>query len=234
MKVKISKKELEHEYVTNHKTCREIGKKFRVGKSCINYWLAKYKIPTRRTGGGNLIDIKGHKFDKLLVLERVPNDNGTHAKWLCKCDCGNKTEVISPSLRKGLTSSCGCNKFNTNWRGYKKLSGCYWHRIVKGAEKRGLKLSITIKYAWQQFVKQREKCALSGIPIKIVTDYTRRHKEHTASLDRIDNSFGYIPDNIQWVHRRINIMRRELNVDEFLIYCYKVVEINEKRIRKIV
>lgn len=29
-------------------------------------------------------------------------------KWLCQCDCGNKTSVVGSSLRRKLTTSCGC------------------------------------------------------------------------------------------------------------------------------
>jgi 3-methyladenine DNA glycosylase AlkD len=48
--------------------------------------------------------------------------------------------------------------------------------------------------AWNQFVKQDGKCALSGYPLCLDftnTDYSRK----TASLDRIDNNKGYEKEN---------------------------------------
>lgn len=65
-----------------------------------------------------LIDLKGKKFGKLLVLEldhkkRVNYQNGrsrTTYFWKCKCDCGNIVVRSGNSLREGYIVSCGCHK----------------------------------------------------------------------------------------------------------------------------
>jgi hypothetical protein len=60
----------------------------------------------------NFIDLKGKRFGKLIVLERVPppprmkKQNAVY--WLCECDCGKTKIILGISLRKGLTKSCGC------------------------------------------------------------------------------------------------------------------------------
>ena len=58
-------------------------------------------------------DLTGKKFNKLTVIRRAtekewPRGAGRHAKWLCKCDCGNLTFVQSSDLKNGGTKSCGC------------------------------------------------------------------------------------------------------------------------------
>lgn len=58
-------------------------------------------------------DLTGKKFNKLTVIRRAteeewPRGSGRHAKWLCKCDCGNLTFVQSSDLKNGSTQSCGC------------------------------------------------------------------------------------------------------------------------------
>lgn len=58
-------------------------------------------------------DLTGKKFNKLTVLRRAteeewPRGSGRHAKWLCKCDCGNLTFVQSAELKNGGIKSCGC------------------------------------------------------------------------------------------------------------------------------
>lgn len=56
-------------------------------------------------------DLKGEKFGRLTVLEKVATDermDGKHAKWRCVCDCGNERTVASNSLIRGTTKSCGC------------------------------------------------------------------------------------------------------------------------------
>ena len=53
------------------------------------------------------IDLTGQRFGRLVVEGYSHTKNGkTH--WVCKCDCGKRVTVISDSLRRGKTRSCGC------------------------------------------------------------------------------------------------------------------------------
>lgn len=56
----------------------------------------------------NAIDMTNKKFGKLTVIERAGSTSGGIAKWLCQCECGNKTIVLGSHLRNGHTTSCGC------------------------------------------------------------------------------------------------------------------------------
>ncbi|HQV53972.1 MAG TPA: hypothetical protein PLX17_00575 [Chitinophagaceae bacterium] len=58
------------------------------------------------------INLIGERFGRLLVLSRTDN-KGTHAAWICRCDCGEETIVSSASLKTGHTKSCGCLKHNS-------------------------------------------------------------------------------------------------------------------------
>ena len=58
-------------------------------------------------------DLTGKKFNNLTVIRRAteeewPRGAGKHAKWLCKCDCGNLRFVDSGDLKNGRAKSCGC------------------------------------------------------------------------------------------------------------------------------
>lgn len=57
-----------------------------------------------------LIDLTGKRFGKLTVLYRNGQNKCGQAIWHCKCDCGREKDIVGTSLRKGLTTSCGCNK----------------------------------------------------------------------------------------------------------------------------
>lgn len=57
-----------------------------------------------------VIDMTGQTWGKLTVLERAENDKFGKAQWLCQCECGNTKIIVGASLRKGLTTSCGCHK----------------------------------------------------------------------------------------------------------------------------
>lgn len=52
-------------------------------------------------------DLTGQMFGKLTVIEQAERRNGQIA-WRCQCACGNETTVITSSLKKGHTKSCGC------------------------------------------------------------------------------------------------------------------------------
>ena len=51
----------------------------------------------------------------------------------------------------------------------------------------------------------------------------------TASLDRIDSSRGYEPENVQWVSCEVNMMKRNLPQEKFLAICNAVSRTAEKK-----
>ena len=67
------------------------------------------------------------------------------------------------------------------------------------------------------FLKQNRKCALTGQSI-FFAKTTREHdsKQTTASLDRIDSNNGYIEGNVQWVHKKLNMMKQAMPDQEFI------------------
>ena len=63
-----------------------------------------------------LINLTGKRFGHLTVIKRSEDyiyPNGSiSVRWLCRCDCKNKTKiiVIGANLKNNTTSSCGCQK----------------------------------------------------------------------------------------------------------------------------
>jgi len=53
-------------------------------------------------------------------------------------------------------------------------------------------------------------------------------KSKTASLDRIDNNLGYTINNIQWVHKDINRIKREYDQNVFLTYVKYIYDFKIK------
>jgi hypothetical protein len=84
-----------------------------------------------------------------------------------------------------------------------------------------LPFEITIEYAWNLFLKQNRKCALSGKPLlmwgKIDGKYTG-----TASLDRIDSSKGYVSNNVQWIDKKLQSVKTKLSDAEFIQICQDI------------
>lgn len=46
----------------------------------------------------------------------------------------------------------------------------------------------------------------------------------TASLDRKDSLKGYTIDNIQWLHKDVNQMKRNYSEEYFINTCLKIAE----------
>jgi len=169
-----------------------------------------------------MIDYKkrliGKKFGKLKVIDFGGYSKGNKTRWLCKCECGNQKIVRNDCLQKLTTKSCGCiNKQigsnNRSYKGYKELSSCFFNSIKNGAIRRNLEFSITIEDMWNLFLKQNKKCIYSGWDLLLPSS---KKLEKTASLDRIDSTKGYIIDNIQWVHKDINVMKMNYSHKYFM------------------
>lgn len=58
------------------------------------------------------VDLKNKRFGKLLVIEEceayISPKGYKKSQWLCKCNCGNYTEVLGLLLTSGSIKSCGC------------------------------------------------------------------------------------------------------------------------------
>jgi len=174
-------------------------------------------------------DLTGQVIGRLTVLRQVESvKHGTC--WECRCECGVIKTYLGNNIKRD-TKSCGCwfkemirhknnsliHTHNNKWTGYGEISGNFWGAIVQGAIKRNYEFTITIAQAWELFLKQEGKCALSKMDLIMKG---RAYK--TASLDRIDNTMGYILDNIQWVHKHINRMKTDHKQDYFIELCKNV------------
>lgn len=100
--------------------------------------------------------------------------------------------------------------------------------IKNNSQVRDHEFKITIEDAWEQFKGQDGKCALSGLPIDLPKSRYELDSIKTASLDRIDSSIGYTKENIQWVHKHINMMKRALVQSEFIELCKAVAQHADK------
>lgn len=181
-------------------------------------------------------DLKGLKFNSLYV-EYLEKQIGSKRYWFCTCDCGNKIVVLQSSIlhKTHPKYSCGCLKRGNkskNFAGCGELSLRYWNSIRYFADKRNIEFNITIDYAWELFVKQNKKCAISNIPIQFCI-FSKNNKEKysskSASLDRIDSLKGYVEGNVHWVHKNINKMKQEFDIKYFIDTCKLIAEYNKDK-----
>lgn len=184
---------------------------------------------------GKCIDIIGHTFG-LLTIEKFCGSKFIRGKqrrqYLGICECGGTKIVECYQVRKGLCKSCGCLRKrlganNPKWTGYGEISGNNWdyikyrcNRSWRGKRNKKIPFKITIKQAWDLFIEQDKKCALTGLELYF-------GKEKTASLDRIDSNEGYVLGNIQWVHKHINLMKQCFSQNDFINYCRLVAKCHQ-------
>jgi len=158
-------------------------------------------------------NLKGQKFGHLKV-DKYSKQIGTDHYWSCTCECGVVKDIRHRTLVGGQ-QSCGCRKSikgnaHYAWRGYGEISLNYWNIVKRGASERGISFNLTIEDAWDLFLKQERKCALTGIPIVFNKTFNGQTSK-TASLDRIDSTKGYDISNVQWIHKKINFFKGNMN-----------------------
>lgn len=149
-----------------------------------------------------------------------PGQKGTAACEV-RCDCGTVKLLKPGDLGSGRVRSCGCAKRASgsnckSWRGHGEIALNLFKQYKRNAAIRGHSFEVTIEYIWDLFVQQNRRCALTGVDLSLST---YRLDETTASLDRIDSGIGYLPGNVQWVHKNVNLMKQGLKQSAFIAWC---------------
>lgn len=179
----------------------------------------------------------GKKIGKLKVIRRIKNlkrkRGGIEVRWLCICECGRKDIRASYQLkRNGRCSQCiACYKeMHANKYKYGPIFNAYIRVTKSSAKQRNLPFKVDIKYLLMLLKRQKFKCALSGVTIAFAeTSKLHQAGYSTASIDRIDSDKGYIKGNIQWLHKTVNLVKRNLSDEEFIEWCKIIVSYQRRK-----
>ncbi|MFD6391931.1 hypothetical protein [Nocardia sp. NPDC060259] len=101
-----------------------------------------------------------------------------------------------------------------NYRGFNGVTGNYIAKVKASARARRIPYDVTAEQLWDIWVSQSETCVYTGRALTLGID---------ASLDRIDSTGGYVPGNLQWLHKNVNKIKWEMTEHEFLSICLEIV-----------
>jgi len=171
-------------------------------------------------------NLVGQQFGHLTVVALNGKTKLGQSIWKCQCSCGNFKNIRGYHLKGKKIRSCGCLRretVNIKWAGCGEIGGYMWSGCKLFAKRRNIKFDITIEDMWEQAVKQNKKCTLSGTDLIFCLRTIDKIKSN-ASLDRIDSSKGYTKDNIQWVTKKINMLKGVYSQTEFIKICKSVAK----------
>lgn len=161
----------------------------------------------------------------------IPHPHGTKRNWAVVCVQCNKLYIITQ--HSVLRNKTGCNacasgsvtgSASPHWKGYGDVPATFLAALRPNRKTKTLEMTLSLEYLNDLWIRQDKKCAYTGWELQ----FGSSNVEQTASLDRIDSSVGYIPGNVQFVHKDINIMKGQLSHTRFIEICTTIARNQEK------
>lgn len=151
-------------------------------------------------------------------------------RWAKPCpSCGEQQDYLrknyaEASLKEGkLCKSCSNSLTENCHRGWHRGIRISWfNKFRTGAGLRGITWGITLDDVADKYEEQIGRCALTGWDISFPE--VGHHQDCDASIDRIESEFGYIPENIQLVNKKVNMMKQAYSQEDFIKVCLAVAD----------
>ena len=183
-----------------------------------------------------IIDLTNQRFGRCTANKITNEIKNKNFLWECHCDCGKVFKSTAGALRFGNVKSCGCLKQEilkrggakgrnrSTWKGLENIPQSLYSRLKRASKKRNIHFELLIEDLENQFIKQNKKCQFSNIELTIKAHNSK--EKSTASLDRIDSEKGYTIDNIQWIHKDLNYMKRNMPENQFFDWI-RIIYLNK-------
>lgn len=94
-----------------------------------------------------------------------------------------------------------------------------WSVAKQRAKKRNVEFTIT-----PEDIVLVSKCPVFNIDLQVNIDKGAGGKDNSYSLDRIDQSKGYIPGNVQVISHKANSMKFTASKEELLLFAKWIIK----------
>lgn len=165
----------------------------------------------------------GQVFGSLKALEYI---GPSPRRWRCLCTCGTETIRVEFLMRKGISTSCGCQQFvklPTAEAGFR--------RVLRTYKEQAKKYSRQWELTDDQFrVLTQQNCYYCGVEPKHVATHgkllaTQENGRFVYNgVDRLNNNLGYISSNCVTCCQQCNLSKKDYTLDEFVDWAFRLVE----------
>lgn len=107
-----------------------------------------------------------------------------------------------------------------------KFANFRWYikNVIKNSKKRNQDYDIDLEYLKQLWEGQCGICPFTQQKLELRThSYKNKKHPYSASLDRIDNTKGYIKGNVRFVSLIFNYAKNTFEDQQVLDFCKKIV-----------
>jgi len=186
--------------------------------------LTRKKYPTSSCGCIRRSNLTGKRFKRLVVLAFSHIDKGKKACWKCQCDCGQIVVVRANNLKSKKTKSCGCLQRETVKKIFSKPKGekafnILYHTYKYSAEVRAFIFALG-KEQFREIISQ--SCFYCGQKPLSRRGAKYDNSFHCNGIDRIENTKGYIFENVVPCCEKCNRMKLAHTQKDFLTHVERI------------